>query len=96
MNNQRRSYIKFCLNTSIKFLAMKRKLSIFLAACMMIFSACTNDGSSTVATQDDEQSGTSPAVQHHEIRKPERDQTQTEKMKEGSLNAKDTAHTGQH
>ncbi len=65
---------------------------------ILFFSACTNNDSSTVASQDEEQT-TAGSSQGHgkEISKPLRDQTETKKMKEGSINAvKDTAHSVQH
>jgi hypothetical protein len=54
---------------------MKRVTFSLLASGILFFSACTNEGSSTVATHDDEETTTPAKEQEHEATNGERDQT---------------------
>jgi hypothetical protein len=71
---------------------MKRFAFSLLASGILFLAACTNQGSSTVATRDDDETATPAKEQEHEATTGERDQTTTA-QKDTSSAAADTTHT---
>jgi hypothetical protein len=76
---------------------MKKFVITFLASAFLFIVGCVNNNSSTAQEGDDDSGPATSSGHGKSLTKPERDQTETEKMKEGSINAmKDTGKTVQH
>jgi outer membrane biogenesis lipoprotein LolB len=71
---------------------MKRLTFSLLASGILFLAACTNEGSSTVATRDDDETTTPAKEQEHEATTGERDQTSMV-HKDTLSAAADTTHT---